>query len=295
MVKDMAMVRFPLAWSRRQRAQIIVHIGQHHRKLKPGGPKAIDGTLRHSYTAGMKSHHQAEAVADLAHLAARTGDDADRFLADWQHTYSASGGTIHCRSGCAGCCSLAVNCTFPEALRLAPALSALQHERLRNHIVTIRPLAQRATTMAEWLRLHRRLNGGCPFLSDDGTCGVYAVRPVSCRALLATKEPGWCTMDFSSLTSTEKQQFMASLDQSVVAFPLHYVAAARAYGEELEQNLLRDMARRFGFALYGNLPVLVWLVREHGLDAVLSAGRSAAATVVAEARLDSPFLVTIVP
>jgi Fe-S-cluster containining protein len=180
----------------------------------------------------------------------------------------------------------------PGAMRAAAALSAEQHEQLRFHLHQIGPLAQAATSMPDWLRTHRTQSGGCPFLNAHGACGIYSVRPASCRALLATREPRWCTMDFSTLASSEKQAFMASLDRSVVAFPLHYVAAAREYGERLERILLQAMAAEYGFALYGNLPALVWLERELGLGKTVAAGRAATEELLAAVGLSSPFLIT---
>jgi hypothetical protein len=242
----------------------------------------------------LSNQNQDSNWVSLLAMTAGSCSDFDRFLATWQDSYAVAGGTIFCRCGCSGCCSLVVNCTFPEALRAAAKLPVTQHEQLRRHIEQVAPLAQSAKTVPDWLRAHRTQSGGCPFLSTDGVCGIYGTRPVSCRALLATQDPRWCTMDFSTLISCEKQEFMASLDRSVVAFPLHYVAVAREQGEQLERALLQAMAARYGFALYGNLPVLVWLEREFGLSDAVSSGRSATEKVLASARLNSPLLVTII-
>jgi hypothetical protein len=259
--------------------------------------KAIDDASRDSYTPGMGASHnqqQDSAWAGLLNMTARCGKDFDRFLSDWHDAYTLAGGRVFCHCGCSGCCSLVVNCSFPEALRAATALSDAQRERLQRYIQVISTLAHDAATLPEWLRAHRTQSGGCPFLTVAGTCGIYAERPASCRALLATREPNWCTADFSALSSGEKQAFMASLDRSIVAFPLHYVAVARERGEELEHSLLQAMTDRYGFALYGNLPVLVWLEQEFGLSDAVSAGRVATERLLAEARFNSPLLVTMI-
>ena len=218
----------------------------------------------------------------------------DRFVGGWQNTYTAVGGEIFCHSGCANCCTLAVNCTFGEALVIAEASPATVFERLGPHVQTLSSLAQAAPTLPAWLRTHRAESGGCPFLSADGTCAIYALRPLTCRALLATREPRWCAADFSALSSDEKQAFMASLDRSVVAFPMHYVAATREYAEMQERELLCAMADQYGFALYGSLPVLVWLARERQLGSTLSAGLDATRRLLADCGLGSPFLATMV-
>ncbi|HEY5973179.1 MAG TPA: zinc/iron-chelating domain-containing protein, partial [Geobacteraceae bacterium] len=129
----------------------------------------------------------------------------------------------------------------------------------------------------------------------NGCCGVYPVRPLSCRALLSTREPTWCGTDFATLTSEEKQMFMAGLDRSIVAFPLHYVAATQEQGQLREGGLAHEMAEQFGLYLYGNLPALVFLEREYRLSAAVAAGRGAAMELLAKAGLDHPYLVTLGP
>jgi Fe-S-cluster containining protein len=218
----------------------------------------------------------------------------DQFSAGWQNAFAAASGHIHCRRGCCNCCTLAVNCSYPEAQVASAALLADHLPRLRQHVHHLADLTQTASSLPAWLRAHRAGSGGCPFLDPDGTCTIYAARPLTCRALLATREPTWCATDFSSLSSQEKQSFMASLDRDVVDFPMHYVAATKQYAEQQEQGLLQTMADMYGFALYGSLPVLIWLEQEGGLSAAISAGQAAAARLLAESGLGSPFLVTMV-
>ncbi len=218
----------------------------------------------------------------------------DKFSTGWQSAFAAASGQIHCRRGCSNCCTLAVNCSYPEALVASSALLAAHLPRLQQHVFHLVTLAQSASSLPAWLRAHRAGSGGCPLLDPDGTCTIYAARPLTCRALLATREPTWCAADFSTLSSQEKQDFMASLDRDVVDFPMHYVAATKQSAEQQEQGLLQAMADAYGFALYGSLPVLIWLEREGGLGATVSAGQAATARLLAESGLDSPYLVTII-
>ncbi|RNC67461.1 MAG: zinc/iron-chelating domain-containing protein [Desulfuromonadales bacterium] len=217
----------------------------------------------------------------------------DSFSDEWIESYSTAGGTIHCGRGCGTCCSLAVNATFTEALIITEAITDIQAAAVREHVAKIRALIPMMTDLKSWLRLHRRKLGACPLLAGDGTCGVYGVRPFSCRALLATKESRWCGADFAELTTEEKRSFVESLDRTVVGFPMHYVAATQERGLELEARTARAMDERFGFSLYGNLPVLIFLEREHELSRVITQGYAATMRTLERAGLFNPFLVSV--
>jgi Fe-S-cluster containining protein len=218
----------------------------------------------------------------------------DHFSAGWQNAFTAASGTIHCRRGCSNCCNLTVNCSYPEALVASSTLLSTQLPHLQQHVHRLATLAQTASTLPAWLRIHRAESGGCPFLDADGACTIYAVRPLTCRALLATREPTWCATDFSTLSSQEKQDFMASLNRDVVDFPMHYVAATKQFAVQHEQSLLQTMAAEYGFALYGSLPILLWLEQTGGLSTAINSGQTATTKLLTESGLDSPFLVTII-
>jgi len=217
----------------------------------------------------------------------------DGAIRRWIDGYAEGGGRIHCGRGCSACCSLTVNCTFTEAVRAADAISDLQAAAVAEHVARLRQLLPRARDLTDWLRLHRREAGYCPLLGRDGDCGAYAVRPFSCRALLATRESRWCGADFSELSSEEKRGFVESLDRSVVAFPMHYVAATRDLGEELEQRAALALMARFSFSLYGSFPVLVHLEREHRLSDLLPQGADAVRHLLEREGLFHPFLAAI--
>lgn len=217
----------------------------------------------------------------------------DQLCSAWSSEQRQQGTTIYCGKGCSGCCSLAVNCTFPEAVLVAAALDSQQQARLQQRAPLLYQVAGTAADLKAWLAGYRIQAGPCPFLETDGACGIYAVRPLSCRALLSTKEPHWCTTDFSLLTPEEKQAFMASLDRSVTAFPTHYAATPQEIGRELEEATLRQMAGQYGFALVGLFPWLVWLELEHGLSSRLAGGAEALQGYLTEQGLESPFLLAL--
>jgi hypothetical protein len=88
----------------------------------------------------------------------------------------AADGTVPraCHSGCAHCCHFPVGVTFAEASLLAEAVAADPEARSRvlDHAVIAHQLG--------WPAL---VGMPCPFLRSDHSCGVYAARPLPCRAL----------------------------------------------------------------------------------------------------------------
>ena len=218
----------------------------------------------------------------------------DVAVRDWIAGYALKQGAIHCGKGCHACCSLAVNCTFTEALAVSTALADRHAAALADHVAEIRAAAFSAPDFPSFLRARRAL-GSCPFLDSDGACGVYGQRPFSCRSLLSTRESRWCGADFSALSREEKRAFMESLDQTVAAFPMHYVKATQDLGQDFESCAAGRMAETFGFSFYGNLPVLVFLEREHRLSGTAPGGADAVRKLVEQAGYNHPFLVTFSP
>ena len=217
----------------------------------------------------------------------------DREIQAWIDRYARGGGTIFCGKGCGNCCTLAVNCTYPEALRVSMSLTALQAEKVRDHTARLMARMHGVADLKSYLRMHRQEIGSCPFLDDGGICGIYDGRPFSCRALLSTRESRWCGLDFAELSSEEKRAFVESLDRNVTSFPLHYVAATQDRGRALETETAENMASRFGFSLYGNLPFLVHLEREHHLSRIIPQGIGTTTSFLDQNGLLNPFLVTV--
>jgi Fe-S-cluster containining protein len=89
---------------------------------------------------------------------------------------------LACRKGCAYCCHGWVSATAPELLLLASVITAEKApppERTRGAVL-VRAARTRGLSIAE--RIGRKLP--CPLLID-GTCSVYAARPVVCRQTTA--------------------------------------------------------------------------------------------------------------
>lgn len=206
--------------------------------------------------------------------------------------YGSSGGIIHCARGCSGCCSLVVNCTLVEAIAIALVLDEERALLVDAHVERLKGLLAGVSDLKGYLRSHRQQAGACPLLEGDGSCGIYADRPISCRALLSTREKRWCVTDFALLSPEEKRMFMESLDKEA-AFPTHYLASTRDAGAELENGLALAMAAACGFSIYGNMPVLVHLATRHDLAGAISQGRTGVAKLLEETGLDNPLLLQV--
>lgn len=196
----------------------------------------------------------------------RRQSDLDRRIEQWSQAYRRQGGRLYCRRGCRHCCNLAVHATLGEARRAARTLCEDQREAVAKHVATRLAALKGISDMKSYLRAHRDRVGSCPFLDREGACGIYAVRPFSCRALLSTRPGDWCGTDLSALHPLEKEAFLSSLDRTVVDFPSHYVAASRQRGQEVEAETCWQMRETFGFSLSGNLALLVHLESEHDLS-----------------------------
>jgi len=207
--------------------------------------------------------------------------------------YTAGGGRIFCRRGCRNCCNLAVRCTLGEALLVAETLPPDFDAALEDYVGRARRELGAADGLTAFLRLHRRLVGLCPFLDAEGACAVYPERPFACRSLLSTRPAEWCAVDVSELHPLEKQAYLSSLDPSVVNWPTHHLAAPRDLAREFESESAWRMREAFGFSLCGDLPVLVWLERRHGLSAKATEGFEAVADLLAQHGLDLPFLLQL--
>ncbi len=234
-------------------------------------------------------------MSTLAPLVQSSQQQFDAAIARHCADYTARGGRIFCAAGCSNCCSLVVNATLPEALAVAATLSPAQVTALKAHVQRLLAGWDDQRDLKSYLRWHRQNVGLCPLLTQGGECGVYPVRPLACRALLATRPADWCAVDFGTLSSLEKELFMGSLDRSAVAFPTHYFSATQELAEELEQRLTLAQQQSWGFSLSGNLSALIYLALEFGLGEVAGQGGAAVAGLLQHSGLDRLMLLQFKP
>lgn len=181
-------------------------------------------------------------------------DDA---ITELRHSCQEQGRDLYCRPGCGNCCTLAVNCSHPEAMLLATSLSSAQRRQVIARLPLLAQLCAAACDLKEFLLSYRQQGGGCPLLDPQQNCSCYDERPLSCRALLSTRPPAWCGVDFSTLHPLEKQAFLSSLDTALVAFPSHYLARPLELAAALEKSLDEEFAAQQQVKISGNL---IWLL-----------------------------------
>jgi len=88
-----------------------------------------------------------------------------------------------CSKGCSWCCSHKVGVTVPEVIAIVAHLRA-SPERLEVVRKRAAELAQNPLIFSDSEKPRARIP--CALLDDDGSCGVYAVRPIPCRSWLST-------------------------------------------------------------------------------------------------------------
>ncbi len=136
-------------------------------------------------------------------------------------TLAAEGRRITCSSGCAACCRHFVSSVEPFEL------VALDHFlRARDDYGDLVVSSYRRTRVyddilreegddenAEDRALYRYFLRGhaCAFLNKDGTCGVYAWRPMSCRMFYSEASPRFCAG--KELASPWNKNFQVELPQ----------------------------------------------------------------------------------
>jgi len=94
-----------------------------------------------------------------------------------------------CKAGCGWCCHQQVGITPLEAVRIAVYLRDLpaeQGDALRDNLHRVNALTK---GMSTGQRAESRL--ACAFLSIDGNCRIYPVRPLRCRGLHSI-DVGFC-------------------------------------------------------------------------------------------------------
>jgi Fe-S-cluster containining protein len=228
----------------------------------------------------------------LAELARQRQAELDDEIATWRER-SGKGLRLWCGPGCGNCCTLTVNATLPEAMAIAAGLDDEHRQPVTATAARVIAHARQSSDARSFLAGYRQAVGPCPFLAADANCSIYPVRPLACRALLATRPPDWCGVNLAELSELEREGFLASLDQSVVAFPTHYVAAPQELATAYERGLVFAMIRFAGFGVTGNLPLLVWLAGQAGFAEALTGGPATFLPVLTTHQIQQPFLVQI--
>lgn len=131
---------------------------------------------------------------------------------------------VSCSKSCSHCCSHYVTSVEPyELLFLHGHVS--RHAEYPSRLVAM----HRRTTLFRSLRkdadgdeaedraLYRYYlrNQPCPFLAGDGSCGVYAARPMSCRMYHSVSHPSLCKG--KSVIAPNNRNFLIELPEDIEA------------------------------------------------------------------------------
>lgn len=94
-----------------------------------------------------------------------------------------------CTKGCHECCRQAVAITSVEAISLVDYAKRnsiqIDSERLKRQV---------KFDDSNWHTLPKE-DRDCPFLSKEGLCQVYEIRPLTCRKYYVVSDPDKCNMD----------------------------------------------------------------------------------------------------
>lgn len=117
-------------------------------------------------------------MAKILSVVQEAGSQADQLQSQLlDRAEQAGSGVPACRAGCAFCCVIRVATTPVEVVRIAEWLAqnrteeelASLQEQLRDYCLAVE---------ARYFETRRP----CPFLTEASYCGIYEVRPVSCRS-----------------------------------------------------------------------------------------------------------------
>ena len=134
-------------------------------------------------------------AAQFAALAPRPAEDAANAALDqvfalaeqsWQARrtsleYLRSAPPSACKAGCGWCCHQQVGITPLEAVRIGAYLRALPADEGKDAFDRVQALDAKTRGLTTSQRAHGKL--ACAFLSMDGNCRIYPVRPLRCRGL----------------------------------------------------------------------------------------------------------------
>lgn len=118
-----------------------------------------------------------------------------------------------CKKGCAHCCKMAVGISEHEAKLISEytGQAALPVTEIRLPDENVR----------------RYAGVPCSFLNDDGTCSIYDVRPLACRAHHVVED----TAEGCEINEANKERTVASLDLSEIHFAAARILIDHAFGD----------------------------------------------------------------
>jgi len=135
----------------------------------------LESAVATNATAALAKPRKIAKILSVVQAAGSQADHLQSQLLD--RAEQAGSGVPACRAGCAYCCVIRVATTPVEVIRIADWLT---RNRTEDELATLRRELEdyNRAVEAEYFATRRP----CPFLRADSYCGIYEVRPVSCRS-----------------------------------------------------------------------------------------------------------------
>lgn len=132
------------------------------------------------------------------------------------------GEKISCKKGCSSCCMLHVDIMEEEAELI------LTHCKEKNIDIDWERLQEQQHYGSETFLSLPAETRKCVFLSEEGTCKIYDIRPINCRKLYSLDDPKKCDLN------NGKQAV-----KRFVCIPAEIVGSALPKGGSLSKMLLK--------------------------------------------------------
>ncbi|MBB6248929.1 hypothetical protein HDE80_004002 [Rhodanobacter sp. A1T4] len=149
--------------------------------------RTSDGNFRAQFIS--VNHRNCIEVADSAHQAF----DVRAARIKGSVTVRGQSREVACSAGCSHCCNLYVSATASELLLIEGYIRALPTAEQDTIRMRVQIAARHAQGKSIAQRDSRRVR--CPFLSAQGMCDIYPIRPLTCRAYISFDLPA-CAYDF---------------------------------------------------------------------------------------------------
>ncbi|PSK84473.1 YkgJ family cysteine cluster protein [Prolixibacter denitrificans] len=146
----------------------------------------------------------------LAHLKTQYSV-IDSLLEAFQHRVESSGSHIDCRRGCSWCCHQQVLVMPAEMLLIADYIRTNFDDEAKESILS-RAIEKDEKVQSLTAERALQVKIPCPLL-QDGSCSVYAVRPMACRIYLSS--------DLNSCLQEFHQPEKPDVYPQLFDFPLH--------------------------------------------------------------------------
>jgi Fe-S-cluster containining protein len=113
-----------------------------------------------------------------------------------------NGRPVSCRKGCGECCKQWVGVSFLEALWCAIACEKTGYDLSARGLKSAADVARLpGMTRERWFGL----GNPCIFLRSDKACGVHALRPIACRAVIVISNPSDCKSATGEVTRLQNR------------------------------------------------------------------------------------------